>query len=76
MVINMVNGVKFLEIFNDFMEEYLENVKTELPDSYRAMQLKAGGIQALAVHDFERRFLLKPFQKASLRIIAELNIDD
>lgn len=52
------------ELFDTFLDEYLENVKIELPESYRAQQLKAGGIAKALVYKYERIFLEKPFIKA------------
>lgn len=52
------------ELFKNFLNEYFENIKTILPNSYRAQQLKAGGYPADAVRDFETRFLSKPFAEA------------
>ena len=52
------------KLFKDFLEAYLENVKRELPQSYRAKQLEIGGMAASAVYAFETRFLKKPFIKA------------
>lgn len=51
-------------IFRDFLAEYLENVKTILPNSYRAKQLKNGGIESALVYEFETKFLKEPFMKA------------
>jgi hypothetical protein len=52
------------ELFKQFLEEYFENIKRELPTSYRAQQLNAGGVMAKAVYEFEERFLKQPFMKA------------
>lgn len=52
------------ELFKQFLEEYFENIKTELPESYRAQQLKMGGVAAGLVYEFETRFLKEPFMKA------------
>lgn len=52
------------KLFKDFIEEYLANVKRELPQSYRARQLEMGGMAASAVYAFEIRFLKEPFIKA------------
>lgn len=52
------------EVFKVFLAEYLENVQKELPTSYRAQQLKAGGTEAALVYEFESRFLKGPFLKA------------
>lgn len=51
-------------IFKVFLDEYLENVKNILPESYRAKQLKAGGAEKDLVYKFEGLFLKKPFMKA------------
>ncbi len=52
------------KLFKNFLEAYLENVKRDLPQSYRTRQLKMGGMAASAVYAFETRFLKKPFMKA------------
>lgn len=52
------------EIFNVFLNEYLANVVEELPESFRARQLKMGGMAAQAVYIFETKFLKEPFLKA------------
>lgn len=52
------------KLFKDFLEGYLRNVVRELPQSYRAQQLKAGGFASDAVYEFETRFLKEPFLKA------------
>ena len=52
------------KLFQEFLESYLENILKELPQSYRAQQLKAGGVEALAVYTFEAKFLKEPFMKA------------
>ena len=52
------------KIFKVFLAEYLENVQRELPTSYRAQQLKAGGMEAALVYEFETRFLKEPFMRA------------
>lgn len=52
------------ELFKQFLEEYFENIKRELPQSYRARQLNAGGVEAEMVYEFETRFLKEPFMKA------------
>ena len=52
------------ELFEQFIEEYLANIKRELPQSYRARQLEMGGIAAKAVYVYESKFLLDPFMKA------------
>lgn len=62
-------------LFNEFLKEYLENVKKELPQSYRARQLEAGGLAAAAVYEFETRFLKKPFEKAIKEAKCEI-LDD
>jgi len=51
------------KLFKEFLDEYFENIKKELPQSYRAQQLRAGGIPAKLVYDFETRFLKEPFMK-------------
>lgn len=55
---------KMEELFKEFLTGYLENVQKMLPESYRAQQLKAGGVPASLVFDFETRFLKEPFMKA------------
>lgn len=45
-------------------EEFLENVKKELPESYRARQLEVGGVGKDMVYKFETKFLKEPFKKA------------
>ena len=52
------------KIFNKFLAEYLKNVQKELPTAYRAQQLKAGGMEAALVYEFETRFLKEPFMRA------------
>lgn len=52
------------ELFYRFLEEYLNNVSRELPQSFRARQLRAGSLSADAVFEFETRFLKEPFLKA------------
>jgi hypothetical protein len=52
------------KLFQEFLESYLKNVKEKLPDSYRARQLKEGGLLAESVYLFETRFLKEPFMKA------------
>ena len=56
------------KLFKEFLEEYLKNVKKELPSSYRAQQLEHGGIEAEMVYTFESRFLKIPFMKAIKKI--------
>ncbi len=56
------------KVFEEFLEEYLSNVKKTLPDSFRARQLEAGGESAELVYEFETRFLKKPFLKALRRL--------
>ncbi len=56
------------KLFQEFLEQYLENIKRELPESYRARQLEAGGILARAVYEFETKFLKEPFSKAIKKI--------
>ena len=52
------------ELFKEFLEKYLENVKIKLPQSYRAQQLVNGGLEAELVYEFETKFLKEPFMKA------------
>ena len=52
------------ELFKKFLEEYFENIKEHLPQSYRARQLNAGGVAEMAVVKFECKFLEGPFMKA------------
>lgn len=56
--------MKFEELFKGFLLEYLNNVIKELPESYRAQQMKNGGVEAGLVMEFETRFLKEPFRKA------------
>lgn len=56
--------VRLEEIWQCFLEEYFENIKRELPQSYRAQQLNRGGVEAALVYEFETRFLKEPFMKA------------
>jgi len=56
------------KLFEEFLEEYLENVKKKLPDSFRAKQLKAGGLEAGLVYKFETDFLKEPFMKAIRKV--------
>jgi hypothetical protein len=56
------------KLFEKFLEEYLENVKKKLPDSFRARQLKAGGLEAGLVYKFETDFLKEPFMKAIRKV--------
>jgi uncharacterized protein YnzC (UPF0291/DUF896 family) len=53
-----------MKLFENFLEEYLKNVKKKLPESFRAKQLKAGGLEAGLVYKFETDFLKEPFLKA------------
>jgi hypothetical protein len=62
------------ELFKKFLEEYLDNVKMELPESYRAKQLRTGNIEAALVYKFEDKFLRKPFMRAIEQI--EMAIKD
>lgn len=55
--------MKFEEEFEKFLLEYLENVKKELPESYRAQQLNGSAIEIQMVYEFETRFLKEPFMK-------------
>lgn len=52
------------QLFKEFLKKYLDKVKTILPESYRAQQLKAGNIQAELVYNFEAKFLQTPFLEA------------
>lgn len=61
------------KIFKEFLEEYLENVKRELPSSYRAQQLENGGMEALSVYTFETMFLKEPFSKALEKVESEFD---
>jgi FAD synthase len=64
------------ELWRTFFKEYLDNIVKILPQSYRAKQLEAKGVDAMLVYEFETRFLKKPFEKAILaerkRIIKKL----
>jgi hypothetical protein len=53
-----------MKLFENFLEEYLKNVKKKLPESFRAKQLEAGGLEAGLVYKFETDFLKEPFLKA------------
>ena len=44
-------------IWGKFLMEYLENVRKILPQSYRARQMEAGGLEKQLVIEFETRFL-------------------
>ena len=68
---NKPNNKKLNEVFNTFLARYLENVQKELPTSYRAQQLKAGGTEALLVYEFETRFLKEPFMKAIKMMMSD-----
>ncbi len=57
-------------LFKKFLEEYFENIKKQLPYSYRAQQLKAGGIQAELVYEYETKFLKRPFMNALKKAVA------
>lgn len=59
------------QLFNTFLDEYLENVKRELPTSYRAKQLETGGLEAQLVYEFETQFLKEPFMKAIREVLGE-----
>lgn len=59
-----LSNKKLDEVFKVFLAEYLENVQKELPTSYRAQQLKVGGMEAAFVYEFETKFLKEPFLKA------------
>ena len=52
------------DIWHDFLEAYLVNVKRLLPESYRARQLHAGGVFADAVYNYETAFMKIPFMQA------------
>lgn len=64
-----LSNKKLNEVFDIFLAEYLENVQKELPTSYRAQQLKAGGTEALLVYEFETKFLKEPFMEAIKKLI-------
>ena len=55
--------------FDKFLEEYLENIKRELPESFRAKQLSGDKIERTLVFEFETRFLKQPF----LNIMKEIS---
>jgi hypothetical protein len=59
------------KLFNEFLEEYLKNVQELLPISYRAQQIKAGGVEKKLVYEFETRFLKKPFENAMKKAFRE-----
>lgn len=61
------------ELFKEFMTEYLNKVKEKLPESYRAQQLKAGGMCKTAVFYFEEKFLREPFMKALEKFKKRVN---
>jgi len=56
------------KIWEEFLSEYLRNVQSELPDSYRAKQMKAGGFDAALVIEFETKFLKEPFMEALKKV--------
>ena len=56
------------KIFTEFLEEYLKNVQKMLPQSYRAQQLKSGGVEEVLVFKFETDFLKEPFMNALKKI--------
>jgi len=58
-------------LFKEFLAEYLERVKNILPDSHRAHQLEAGGVEKALVINFETRFLKDPFMKVINKILKE-----
>jgi len=60
------------DLFEKFLEEYLENVKKKLPESFRAKQLKAGELEAGLVYKFETDFLKEPFMKAIAQAQKEI----
>ena len=51
-------------LFKEFLDEYLANVKKELPECYRAQQLELGGMPARMVYEFETKFLKPAFMNA------------
>ena len=61
---NETNLAEREKIFQEFLESYLGRVSAILPDSFRAIQLKNGGIEKAAVYEFETKFLKEPFMKA------------
>lgn len=52
------------KIFDEFLDDYLENVSKILPSSYRAQQMKSGVVYKKAVMIYETEFLKKPFMDA------------
>ena len=68
-----MNQKELDKVFNLFLAEYLKNVQKELPTSYRAQQLKAGGMEAALVYEFETRFLKEPFMKAIKQVVKNEN---
>lgn len=63
------------KLFKQFFKEYLENVTKTLPDSFRAKQLNAGGIEREAVYVMEISFLMKPFMKALSDSLSSLKAE-
>lgn len=59
------------DIWERFLYAYLDNVKSKLPESYRAQQLKTGGMEAAAVVEFETQFLKSPFRAAVVELERE-----
>ena len=60
------------KIFGEFLIKYLENVKKELPESYRAKQLNATDVEASLVIEFETKFLKEPFIEALYQQAKEI----
>lgn len=56
-------------LFKTFLKEYLTKVKEELPESYRARQLRMGGEMAELVERYETKFLKEPFMNAIKKVI-------
>jgi len=65
-------GVDREALWRAFLTSYLDNVLRELPESFRAKQLKNCGAEAALVHEFETRFLKSPFMKAVDGVIFAL----
>jgi hypothetical protein len=59
------------DVFKEFLVDYLKNVAKKLPESYRAKQLAAGGLEAAMVIEFETLFLHEPFMNAIKKIKPE-----
>lgn len=68
---NPTEKQKTEKIWEEFLNEYFKNVKRKLPESYRARQLEAGGLEAGLVIEFETKFLKKPFMKAMKEATVE-----